>query len=214
MNTTGTIAILTGDLIQSRRADGARVAAAFDVLQTAALDFGQAHDLDLRFTRYRGDGWQVALSDPRLTLDAILFFTARLRAAQPKIATRIAAGIGPVETLGTNDLSDGTGPAFFISGDQIDGMSPKRRLTLAGAGHSYAAIIDLTEFITAGWTAAQAEAVACALQDDQRTHQDIAKILGITRQAVQSRLAGAGFGYFENAIYAIRNHDFTASHSD
>ena len=208
--------ILTGDLIKSRRADAKAIAAAFDVLQSAAADFGQAQGIDLRFTRYRGDGWQVALTDPGLTLDAILYLLARLRAAHPKMATRISAGVGTIDTLGTDDLSDGTGAAFFISGDHIDKMSPRRQLVIAGQGigPSQAAIIDLTEFITTGWTAAQAEAVACALHKAPRTHEDIAKQLGITRQAVQNRLAGAGFGYFETAISAIRNHDFTTPQAD
>lgn len=209
-------AILTGDLIKSRRVDSTAVAAAFDVLQASANDYGKALGIDLRFTRYRGDGWQVVLTDPGLTLDATLYLLARLRAAQPKMATRIAVGIGTTQTLGTKDLSDGTGPAFFTSGDHIDKMSPRRQLVLAGqgVGPSQAALIDLTEFITASWTAAQAEAVACALLNAPRTHEDIAKELGITRQAVQSRLAGAGFSYFETAISAIRSHDFATPQAD
>jgi hypothetical protein len=95
-------------------------------------------------------------------------------------------------------------------------MSPRRQLALAGqgVGPSQAALIDLTEFIAASWTAAQAEAVACALLNGPRTHEDIAKELGITRQAVQSRLAGAGFSYFETAISAIRNHNFAKLQAD
>ncbi|MGJ8623767.1 MAG: hypothetical protein ACSHW1_13450 [Yoonia sp.] len=208
--------VLTGDLIKSRQATSADIAAAFDCLQQTATDFGQVWDIDLRFTRFRGDGWQVVLDVPGLTLHAIIHFTATLRAAKPDIATRIAAGVGTTDSLGTADLSDATGPAFFISGDHLDGMSPKRRLALAGQGIGTAqcAIIDLTEFITLGWTAGQAQAVALAIQDYPRTHDEIAQDLGITRQAVQSRLAGAGFAYFENALYAIRNHDFTTAQAD
>ena len=208
--------VLTGDLIKSRRATSADISAAFDCLRQSAADFGRTSDIDLRFTRFRGDGWQVVLTDPGLTLDAIVFFTARLRAAKPDIATRISAGVGSIQTLGTSDLSDATGPAFFVSGDHLDRMSPKRALALAGQGITDAlvAIVDLTEFISGSWTAAQAQAVACASQDYPRTHDDIAQELGITRQAVQSRLAGAGFAYFENALYAIRKHDFATSNAD
>lgn len=209
-------AVLTGDLIKSRQATPAAVDAAFAVLDNAAADFGKVCGTDLRFTRYRGDGWQIVLTDPHLMLDAVLFFTASLRAGQPGIATRMSIGIGPIETPGTRDLSDATGPAFFTSGDQLDSMSRKRTIALAGQGIGPAlvAILDLTEFITAGWTAAQAEAVAHALQGQSRTHDAIAAELGITRQAVQSRLAGAGFSYFETALYAIRNHDFTTPPQD
>lgn len=210
MTMVSPIAVLTGDLIQSRNAPAA-ADAAFELLQTAARDFGTIWDTNLRFTRYRGDGWQVVLDRPSLTLDALLFIRARLRAGETGIDTRIAGGIGAADTLGTADLSDANGAAFVTSGHHLDQMSPKRQLALAGQGVTPAqiAIIDLTEFITASWTATQAEAVACALEDHPRKHSDIANALGITRQAVQSRLAGAGYGYFDAALYAIRNHDFS-----
>lgn len=208
--------VLTGDLIKSRRTDTETVVAAFSILQKAATDFGKVWHLDLRFTRYRGDGWQIVLTDPQFTLDAILYFIATLRAGQPGVDTRISVGIGPVETLGTRDLSDATGPAFFISGDQLDQMSRKRLVAIAGhgIGPCQIAIVDLAECIATGWTAAQAQAVDLSLQGDMPPHEDIAAQLGITRQAVQSRLSGAGFGYFETAIYAMRNHDFTTPKPD
>ena len=212
MNTQPPFAVLTGDLIKSRRSDTAAVEAAFDALRRAATDFGQFRDVDLRFTRFRGDGWQV-LTPAHLVLEAMLFVLARLRADPSGIETRISAGIGAVEAIGTANLSDATGTAFFASGDQLDSISPKRKLTLGGSGIDamQVAIIDLAEFITDGWTAAQAEAVALSLQHPTHTHDDIAKALGITRQAVQSRLAGAGLSFFDNARHAFMNHDFLST---
>ena len=200
-------AVLTGDLIKSRRSTG--VEAAFDALRRAAADFGRAWDIDLRFTRFRGDGWQV-LTPAHLVLEAMLFFIARLRADPSGIETRISAGIGQVDAIGTANLSDATGTAFFASGGQLDSISPKRKLVLDGdgIGAMQVAIVDLAEFITDGWTAAQAEAVALSLQHPTHTHDDIAKALGITRQAVQSRLAGAGLSFFDNARHALKHHDY------
>lgn len=208
--------VITGDLIGSRSVTADALDAAFDTLSTAAADFGQDWGLDLRFTRYRGDGWQVVVTDPHLTLHAILFIIARLRAGHPGINTRLSIGIGPVETFGTHDLSDANGTAFVISGQHLDKMSRKRTLAIAGygIGATHAAIIGFTEFITSTWTAAQAEAVALAMRDFPRTQNDIAAELGITRQAVQSRLASAGLAYFENAIHAFRDHDFATPPPD
>ena len=203
-------AVLTGDLIKSRQATPAAVDAAFAVLRAAAIDLGRAWDIDLRFTRYRGDGWQIVMP-PALVLDTLLYFVARLRAGAPDIETRISAGIGPIDSVGTKDLSDANGAAFFLSGIQLDGMSRKRKFAIAGYGISapQIAIIDLAEFIASSWTSAQAEAVALSLQGHTPTHDDIASDLGITRQAVQSRLAGAGISYFDNALRAMRNGDYT-----
>lgn len=206
-------AVLTGDLIKSRQASTANVEATLERLRTAAKAFGEAWDLDLRFTRNRGDGWQVILTQPGLLLDASLFFIARLRTAPSLIATRISIGVGPVESLGTIDLSDATGPAFFFSGDHLAQMGRNRLLAIAGEGISAAqvGIIDLAECIATGWTPTQAEAVALSLQGHAPRQEDIAATLGISRQAVQSRLAGAGLPYFDNALYAMRNHDYTTS---
>ena len=204
-------AVLTGDLIKSRASDDATIDAAIEVLRAAAADFGQAWGQDLRFTRHRGDGWQVVVSDAGLVLDALLFFVARLRARLPAIETRISAGIGAVASIGTADLADASGPAFFISGDLIETMSRKRKLAIAGSGIGAAqvAIVDLAEHIMAGWTPAQAEAVALSLQMRSSHHETIAAAVGITRQAAQSRLAGAGWSYFDNALAAMRIHDYS-----
>jgi len=202
--------VFTGDLIKSRQASAAAVDQTFDILSDAATVLGAAWDLDLRFTRHRGDGWQVVLTQPGRLLDAAIYFVARLRAGQTGIATRISIGVGTVETLGTRDLADATGPAFFVSGDHLTKMARNRMIALAGQGIGAAqvAIIDLAECIAAGWTASQAEVVALQLEGRFPRQEDIAAELKVTRQAVQSRLASTGLSYFDNALYAMRNHDF------
>ena len=212
MSKIDTIAVLTGDLIRSRAAGAKAVDATFATLAAAAADFGAAWDLDLRFTRFRGDGWQMALQDPGLTLDLILFVLARLQTADIGLRTRVAAGIGAIDSLGTRDLSDASGDAFNISGAALEEMSPKRTLLLAGAqvGSSEKAIIYLCDFIAGGWTRTQAEAVALAIHHRHPTHDVIAGEIGVTRQAAQSRLSGAGFSALEEAMMAFRLHDFTS----
>ena len=199
-------AVLTGDLIGSRHASAGQVDAALSQLRAAAADFGRRHGLDLRFTRSRGDGWQVLVADPALTLDAVLVLLARLRAAQTGIATRVAVGLGPVTTAGTRDLSDAEGAAFVASGDALEAMSRRHDLAIAGAGVGPAevAILALCGVQVRRWTAAQAEAAALALLHPEATQDDLAGQLGITRQAVQNRLAGAGLAALELAVAAFR----------
>lgn len=211
MKSVSTCAVLTGDLIKSRQAPHATVDAAFTVLRTAAIDFGIDNDVDLRFTRFRGDGWQVILTRAELVLDAMLFLVARLRSISFTIETRISAGIGIVSSIGTTDLADANGTAFFIAGDQLEKMSGKHRLAIAGSGIglTQAAIVDLAAFITTRWTRTQAEAVAMSLQSRFSNHEAIAEALGITRQAVQNRLAGAGLIYLNTALQAMRTHGYT-----
>ncbi|MDX8353308.1 hypothetical protein [Cognatiyoonia sp. IB215182] len=204
-------AVLTGDLIKSRKADISTVEATLTILRDAAKRFGKAWDIDLRFTRYRGDGWQIVLTNPNLLLDAALYIIARLKADHSQIDTRFSIGVGAFETLGTRDLADATGTAFFTSGDLLDHMGGNRLIALAGQGidNAEVAIVDLAECVASGWTATQAQAIALWLEGEFKRHEDIAAHLGVTRQAVQSRLSGAGLPYFDNALYAIRNHDFS-----
>ncbi|MDJ0629898.1 MAG: hypothetical protein QNJ44_16690 [Rhodobacter sp.] len=181
-----------------------------DRLRQAAEDYGQEWTMDLRFTRFRGDGWQVYLKKPLYVLDATIYFLAWLRAADLDIETRISVGIGPVDSTGTADLSDASGRAFFVSGDHLDRIPKRRRLVIAGDGIGIwqTSIFDLVEHQTAGWTAAQAEAVALALLHASATHEDLSDRLGITRQAVQSRLAAAGWSALTNPLGAFRGHEF------
>ena len=205
-------AVLTGDLIASRDAPAGRVDAALDALREGAAAFGRHHGFDPRFTRSRGDGWQVLVADAGLALDAVLVLLARLRAADTGIATRAAVGIGAVTARGSADLSDADGPAFIASGDALETLSRRRDLAIAGdgVGPAEVAILALCEGQVRRWTAAQAEAAALALLDPDATQDDIARHLGVTRQAVQNRLAGAGVAALTLATVAFR-HRFGAA---
>lgn len=227
-------AVLTGDLIASRDAASGHVDKAMDSLEAAARAFGNEWETDLRFTRFRGDGWQVFLEKPWYVLDAIIFMIARLKAADLGIDTRVAAGIGAVNSLGTDDLSDADGEAFYVSGDLLDSIKSPRTLEIGGEGIGIwqRIAIGQVDCLVTGWTAAQAEAVAfsmshkelddtesmshlreydstTALQLLRLVSQDIvAKRLGITRQAVQARLAAANTVYLNTPRQAFFEYDF------
>ncbi len=204
-------AVLTGDLVDSRKTSATKVDAAMDVLAQASREFGEALNFGLGFTRDRGDGWQVLLNAPQHVLRAMVYLRARLIAADLGLDTRVSAGIGPIESHGTRDLSDATGEAFFISGDHLE-AAKKRRMVLAGAGIGVwqNAVILLADQLISGWSAAQAEAAAIMVLHET-TQEDIAGRLGITRQAVQLRLAGSGVAALDEAFEAFKTHDYQGS---
>lgn len=203
-------AALTGDLIASRAMPSERVDAAMVALNAAAIDLGEAWNTELSFTRNRGDGWQVLLTNPCYALHAMVYLRARLRAANLGLDTRVSAGIGQIANAGTADLSDATGQAFFISGDHLN-LAKKRRMLIAGQGVGVwqNAVLLLTEQVMSGWSSAQAEAAAMSILSDV-TQAKIADNLGITRQAVQSRLASSGVYSLDEALHAFATHDFEA----
>lgn len=207
-------AVLTGDLVASRSSSREAVERGIDTLRRAARDLEAAWGLRLRFTRYRGDGWQVLIDDPALAFEAMIFLRASLIAEDLSLDTRISTGFGPVESIGTTDLSDATGEAFFTSGDHLD-HAKKRRMLVSGRGIGrwQNAVMLLTENLVSGWTAAQAQAVAASVLEGA-TQEEIAAKLGVTRQAIQLRLAGAGYSALSDALYSFRNHDFEVMPKD
>lgn len=212
------VAVLTGDLVASRKRADSAVEAAMARIGRTARDLATLADADTRFTRFRGDGWQIVLGRAGWALRASLLLMADLKAEGHEIETRISAGVGPWESLGTNDLSDASGRAFFVSGDHLDSMPGHRRLAIAGGREQtshgvadrdwQAAIFDMAEWIAGRWTQPQAEAMAMALRDDWQTQDDLARRLGITRQAMHARLSGAGFQAMTNALYAIQKYEW------
>lgn len=185
------IAVLTGDLVGSTGHPAGAVDAAMQAIRDAAQTTGPS--LGPRFTRFRGDGWQV-LADPQLSLRAAVVIQGRLIALG--LESRISIGIGPAATFGTTDLSDASGEAFERSGRGLDQMPEASRLVIDGTPvvEEDRIIADLLGERMGRWTAAQAEAAAMHLAAPDRTPtlQDIGTHLGISAQAVNDRLRGAG----------------------
>lgn len=198
-----TAAILTGDLVDSTEAAPGVLERAMAELAGAAEGIaGWPDAADTRFTRFRGDGWQLRVRDPARGLRAALVLTARLRAADLDLATRVAIGIGAVESPGTDSLADAHGPAFEASGHALDAIGRGRRLAIAGAGVAalHRAIVDLLDERTGRWTMQQAEAAALYLHPGDPTLADLAPGLGISTQAVNYRVTGAGAPSMRRAL--------------
>lgn len=197
------IAVLTGDLIGSTEAPPAVLEATMAQLAEGAEEVaGWTRPEGTHFTRYRGDGWQMAVAEPALALRAALLLLARLRAGRGLLDSRIAIGIGPAESLGTADLSDARGGAFEASGRGLDGMGRQRQLAVAGQGVTalHEVIVDLLEEHARHWTREQAEAAALWLDPGNPTLADVAPRLGISPQAVNYRLTGGSVQAIRRAL--------------
>jgi hypothetical protein len=207
-------AVLTGDLVGSTQASSADAERAMAALQEAARGIERWIDSETRFTRFRGDGWQILLDDPRFSLQAIVAIIAELVAADTGLETRIAIGFAPIDRIGTTDLSDASGEAFSRSGHALDAMTRRERITLAGpvVERWHEALFSLTAWTANRWTAAQAEAVALLVHQKARTQVDMAPMLSISPQAVSKRLASAGWEQVAGAIEAVKEHDWKANH--
>lgn len=213
------IAVLTGDLIASTKATGPAVDRAMQALSQAARTLGDWSGHDTRFTRFRGDGWQLYLEKPGLTLRATLFLTAYLRAADAGLATRMAIAIASYNQLGNPGLSGASGLAFEKSGHGLDLMKRRDSIVFddddmlafgahkSATGHLQGAVLALAHWQANRWTREQAAAIVLALDPTNPTQDQIAQSLGITRQAVQARLKGAGLAALQPALHAFETQE-------
>ena len=203
-------AVITGDLIHSRQHSPEVLERAMTVIARQAGRLTET-ETDTRFTRYRGDGWQIYLGVPGLCLSAVLQIAAALRADGLPIATRQSIGLGTISSLPAESLAAAQGDAFEVSGLGLDHMDKSRRMTIAGRGIVtpwHEAILALADWHASRWTQPQAEAIELSLRSTGETQADLAAALGITRQAWQARLSGAGFAAWEPALWAFQSENW------
>ena len=200
-------AVLTGDLIGSTEAIPDRLERSMAALAHHASLIGP----DTRFTRFRGDGWQIYLPRPQDFLWVAVYLNAVLR-SDPRgcLPSRIAIGLGRTDRLGPAGLSGASGTAFIHSGRALDAMvRVGQNIALAGEATDdiQRGIIAFIDDRITGWSQEQANVAMLRLtpQTDP-TQTEIAAILGITRQAVSARFRAAGLSLILNACYAFRDH--------
>lgn len=190
-------AVLTGDLIASTRATVDQVEASMAQIAGLAARIGKT----TRFTRYRGDGWQLYLDDPGLGLWAMLLIAANLK-AHSVLESRIALGLGDAYGGSTDNLVTAGGQAFIASGRALDALTPPQIITIAGEkiDRLHQRLVALLDARISDWSREQAEVVAMALEpEDYPTQATMAARLNISRQAVASRLQAAGFAQIDAA---------------
>jgi len=212
MHMEETKAVITGDIIGSTKAGPARTDRAIAVLAETAHEISNWLHHDTRFTRFRGDGWQIYFAgQPGLVFRASLLLAARLRAADIGLATRIAAGIGAVERLGDTGLSGASGEAFEMSGRTLDNMDRTRRIAIDGPGVTpwHEAGFEIADWMIRRWSREQAEAVALTLLNDGVAMAELAARIGVSRQAFEARLSSSGFRALDTALWVFDNETFT-----
>lgn len=202
-------AVLTGDLVKSTKLsaeelDRVRVTAT----QAAGVVRGWREGLveqDLEF--FRGDSWQLLLTDPAMALRTAIYLRAVLRSAVD-VDTRIAIGLGEVEAIDASRISLSTGEAFTLSGRALDQLPASKRMTISlparvtQLGPWMPVVAELCDGLIAEWQRRQAEIVSLALSPAAPSQEEIAKNLKhpLTRQAVAKSLHGARLHVLNSAI--------------
>lgn len=159
---------------------------------------------------FRGDSWQLVVTDPSLSLRIALYYRAFLRAylENLKVESRLAIALGTIDFIPGNRISGGDGQAFQKSGHLLEKMPKRNRMTFAIAGRentdihlALEIIVLLLDSLTLRWTARQAKAVAGSLQG--WTQEKIAanfRPKPISQQAVAQHLERVEWSALEKGL--------------
>lgn len=188
-------AVLTGDLIASTEAGQAATDAALALIEAVADSESKLDQTDVRFARFRGDGWQVYCGNPTRVFRLTVRILANLQSRPDLPRTRISAATGQVSFLPKTGLASASGPVFTTSGQSLDAMTTQKLVFDANehAAPWKLALFSYLEWQSARWSPEQAEAVAIAFRRSPPRPREVAEVLGISRQAASARLQGAGF---------------------
>ena len=200
------IAVLTGDLVASTTLGEARIARAFAVLADCATQQEAWHGAPLRFTRHRGDGWQVALAKPALALRSALAFRAALRAEGEEFDSYIAIAVGDAPKGMRPNLNNRSEQVFIQSGRGLDDLkSTKMPVRIIHESHgAIDAATILADHLSQSWTPAQSETILFTFDPQfDGTYTSIAERLGKSRQAVTKSLIAAGYEFLDLALATL-----------
>jgi hypothetical protein len=162
---------------------------------------------------FRGDSWQLLVSDAAVSLRVGLFLRAYLRAAigigTNKLDTRMAIGVGTVDFVPDDRVSSGDGEAYRYSGNALEQMSRASNMCFRFPGREIEepldVLIHLLDVLAMNWSDKQALAITGALQGLKQ--EEIGRLWKppITQQSVNRHLQRAGWFAIEKAIKFFEN---------
>ncbi len=195
------IAIITGDIVQSRQLSANQKKKIIQRLKKAFISFSsQFQDQpisDLEF--FRGDSFQAIIQNPSYSLRISILLRALLQSETPLSVQkskknwdcRIGIGIGTMD-FRSKDTITSDGQAFVYSGQAIDLLKNKsQRLQIKCDNDSIDKQMELfmrfAETIIGKWTINQAEVACLYLSGLKKTQTVIADELKISQSALNRR---------------------------
>ena len=158
---------------------------------------------------FRGDSWQLLISDAALSLRVGLFLRAYLRSAigagTNKLDTRMAIGVGTVDFVPNDRVSRGDGEAYRHSGNGLEQMDKASSMCFRYPGREMEEPLDvlvhLLDVLAMNWSDKQALAITGALQGLKQEEIGSLWKPPITQQSVNRHLQRAGWLAIEKAVH-------------
>jgi len=200
-------AVITGDLVKSsayreKRKDALRaLEETFNMLKMKLPKESGIFISDI----FRGDSFQIVVSDAGYALSIVIFIRAQLihkSLEGTAFDARLSIGVGNIEYLDQEKISESDGEAFRLSGKSLDEIPRHRRLVMRTSSEEKNQILEVVsaflDAIASRWTSEQAEAISHWIFGETQT--SLAKRIGVTQSAIQQRLQLAGHFAIETCV--------------
>lgn len=201
------VSVLTSDIIDSSKLKKKELILVHETINTAFENLQECYQKEVAlFEIYRGDSFQGIVLNPVNALKIAFYLKTSIKklnlgskhsskAKKSVVDFRMALGIGKIDALPEN-LKEASGEAFIFSGRTLDAMKSKQqKMSLKceneNINHEFAVHFKFFDLLTERWSMASAEVVYYLLQD--RKEIEIAKKLGISQSAVNSRKKASGW---------------------
>ncbi|WP_281631767.1 hypothetical protein [Flavobacterium luteolum] len=185
--------VITGDIIGSRQQSEHWV----EDLKKILAPFGHTPS---QWEIYRGDEFQVEVTNPEDALLIAILIKAHLRSI--KSDARMSIGFGD-KTHQAERISESNGSAFINSGELFETLK-KQKVTLAlRTGNSdfeekLNLMLQLALTFMDSWLVQSAEFVAVAIENPTLSQEELGQKLGINQAAVSRRQKRAQFDLVMN----------------
>lgn len=188
------ICVITGDIINSKKVNPK------NWLAQLKAELNRIGKSPKHWEVYRGDSFQVALRNPLDALETAIKIKARIKSIK-HINVRMAIGIGD-QTYKAANITECNGSAFVNSGEKFELLKKERQnIAIKSMWPEFDKEINLYLKLSLiamdNWTLNAAEIVKTALDNPNKSQEELGQVIKIKQNAISSRLKRA---YYDEIV--------------
>ncbi len=202
-------AVITGDIVDSSKLPPEKRQQLHNVMKEGSKALRKAFKkaVPMNVDIFRGDSWQMLVSDPSKSLRLGLFYRAYIKSRMElsKVDTRMVIGVGTIDFIPRTKVSEGDGEAYRNSGKVLADISKSVYMRFVFPENEKSAGLDIVVQLVDAiarrrWTDRRSLAITGALQGWKQ--DKIASLWDkpIKQQSVVDNLNGADWKSIEKAI--------------
>lgn len=139
---------------------------------------------------FRGDSFQIEIQDISKSFEAAVYLKAYIKTIKG-LDVRLSIGIGE-KTYQGNDVTESNGEAFVFSGETLESLKKEKvNLKIKTSNRSLNQELNLYFKLALiamdNWTTNSAEIVTLHLKNQNKIQEQLAKMIGISQDAVSKR---------------------------